>query len=256
MSFPQTYSSSNWSGSLHDYDVNRDLHRHGSQCRIVCESSEHQPHHRHRDRSRSRSRSPRRYMDQIPYFDRSVNIDGHLDRSRSPNRYSDRTPYSDRSVTIDRQSFMPSNTRNIEHFDQINQHTTPIRSNISSNTIQQYNRDDIRSNIVNRHDNRVDRREDVRDNIWDRHDNRVDRRDHRRWSRSRSRSRSPRRSTELNRVSDRLLGLDLSQAQLIYPNIRVVVRDGYRLLVTEDFRPLRINVETRNGIIIRIDGYY
>lgn len=49
-----------------------------------------------------------------------------------------------------------------------------------------------------------------------------------------------------------LIGLTVDQARRYYNNIRVVIADGNHLPVTQDYRPDRINVETRNGIIIRI----
>ncbi len=56
--------------------------------------------------------------------------------------------------------------------------------------------------------------------------------------------------------SNRIIGLHLNQALAIYPNIRVVVRDGRQLPTTMDYRTDRINVETRNGIIQKVVGHY
>ena len=60
----------------------------------------------------------------------------------------------------------------------------------------------------------------------------------------------------LEYISRRLIGKSLWEARRIYSNIRVVIANGRRLNVTKDFRPDRINVETRNNIITRILGYY
>jgi hypothetical protein len=53
-----------------------------------------------------------------------------------------------------------------------------------------------------------------------------------------------------------LIGRTVPDAKRIYPDIRVVVRDGQQLPVTMDYRPDRINVETRNGVITKVVGFY
>ncbi|XWV24565.1 hypothetical protein QJ856_gp1226 [Tupanvirus deep ocean] len=65
--------------------------------------------------------------------------------------------------------------------------------------------------------------------------------------------RHPRNPRDIARL---LIGRTIQEAQRIYPNIRVVVRDGQHLIVTQDHRRDRINVETRNNVIIRILGFY
>lgn len=55
---------------------------------------------------------------------------------------------------------------------------------------------------------------------------------------------------------NQLLGYRISIARTIYPNIRVVVADGKQLVVTQDYNPRRLNVETVNNIISRIVGFY
>ena len=67
---------------------------------------------------------------------------------------------------------------------------------------------------------------------------------------------SPRPGTNLNQIARLILGRNINDALRIYRNIRVVIRDGQHLIVTQDFRRDRINVETRNNIIIRIVGFY
>lgn len=66
----------------------------------------------------------------------------------------------------------------------------------------------------------------------------------------------PRDRGNLRQISRLLIGKHITEARRIYPNIRVVIRDGVDLPTTLDYRPERINVETRNGIIIRILGFY
>ncbi|XWV25798.1 hypothetical protein QJ857_gp1290 [Tupanvirus soda lake] len=68
-----------------------------------------------------------------------------------------------------------------------------------------------------------------------------------------NRPRHPRNPREIARL---LIGRSLQEAQRIHPNIRVVVRDGQNLVITHDHRPDRINVETRNNIVVRILGFY
>ncbi len=60
----------------------------------------------------------------------------------------------------------------------------------------------------------------------------------------------------LKRIANSLLGKNINQAQRIYPNVRVVVRDGVQLPITKEYNTNRINVETRNGIINKIVGFY
>jgi hypothetical protein len=60
----------------------------------------------------------------------------------------------------------------------------------------------------------------------------------------------------LRNIARMILGRHISQAYRIYPNIRVVIRDGQELPVTMDYVVNRINVETYRNIIIRIIGFY
>ena len=66
----------------------------------------------------------------------------------------------------------------------------------------------------------------------------------------------PRPGQNLNYIARMILGRQLQDALRIYANIRVVIRDGQRLIVTQDYQQNRINVETRNNVIIRIVGFY
>ena len=61
---------------------------------------------------------------------------------------------------------------------------------------------------------------------------------------------------ELRRIGNTMMGRTIHQAQQIYPNTRLVISNGQRLPVTMDHNPSRINVESRNGVIVRIDGFY
>ena len=62
--------------------------------------------------------------------------------------------------------------------------------------------------------------------------------------------------TDPKRIANLLIGKNIPHAQRIYPNIRVVTRDGVPQPTTQDYQQNRINVETRNGIINRIVGFY
>jgi len=53
-----------------------------------------------------------------------------------------------------------------------------------------------------------------------------------------------------------LIGMPINRARQYYPNIRVVIQDGNHLMVTQDFRKDRLNVETQRGIITRTLGFY
>ncbi|QGR54160.1 hypothetical protein [Moumouvirus maliensis] len=66
----------------------------------------------------------------------------------------------------------------------------------------------------------------------------------------------PIRPQNPQQIARSLIGRSIFEAQRIYPNIRVVRSNGRVLPTTQDYRPDRINVDTRNNIIIRIDGFY
>uniref|UniRef100_A0A6C0C8H5 Uncharacterized protein n=1 Tax=viral metagenome TaxID=1070528 RepID=A0A6C0C8H5_9ZZZZ len=66
----------------------------------------------------------------------------------------------------------------------------------------------------------------------------------------------PRNQGGIERISRRLLGLSLRQARQIYNNIRVVEVNGRRVPTTQDYDRTRINVATRDDVVIRIDGFY
>lgn len=66
----------------------------------------------------------------------------------------------------------------------------------------------------------------------------------------------PRPGVDLNAIARIITGRNLNDALRIYPNIRVVIRDGQRLPVIQDYRRDRINVETRNNNIVRVVGFY
>ncbi len=55
-----------------------------------------------------------------------------------------------------------------------------------------------------------------------------------------------------------LIGMPLLKAVKSYPRetIREVLRDGKAQPLSTDLKIARINVETKNGIIIAIDGWY
>lgn len=60
----------------------------------------------------------------------------------------------------------------------------------------------------------------------------------------------------LDRISRLIIGRNINDARRIYPNIRVVKRNGQDVPTTMDYRPDRINVETRNNIVVRVNGFY
>lgn len=66
----------------------------------------------------------------------------------------------------------------------------------------------------------------------------------------------PRPRPDINQIVRMITGRNINDARRIYPNIRVVIRDGQHLTVTQDFRSDRVNVETRNNIITRVVGLY
>jgi hypothetical protein len=39
-------------------------------------------------------------------------------------------------------------------------------------------------------------------------------------------------------------------------NVRVILKDDEPQVVTEDINPDRINVEVKNGVIVKVDGKY
>jgi len=68
--------------------------------------------------------------------------------------------------------------------------------------------------------------------------------------------RPDRNQPNLQRIGRMMIGKTIYEARSIYPHVREVIRDGQQLATTMDHRPDRINVETRNGVIIRINGFY
>jgi hypothetical protein len=59
----------------------------------------------------------------------------------------------------------------------------------------------------------------------------------------------------LRSIARRIIGQRFNDASRIYPLIRVAIRDGQNLPLTQDYNPRRINVETRNGVIRRIVNF-
>lgn len=68
--------------------------------------------------------------------------------------------------------------------------------------------------------------------------------------------RPPHQPPNPSHISRLILYKTMYQALIIYPNIREYIKDGVRLIVTQEYRPDRINVATRNGIIVRIVGFF
>lgn len=64
---------------------------------------------------------------------------------------------------------------------------------------------------------------------------------------------SPRNN--LQKFARRIIGQNINAARIIYPNIRVVIENGRQLPTTQDYQADRINVETRNNIIIRVVNF-
>jgi hypothetical protein len=71
---------------------------------------------------------------------------------------------------------------------------------------------------------------------------------------------TPARPAECERVSRRLVGRRLGAARATAERagcpLRVVIRDGQSLAVTEDFSPSRINVRTERGLVVEIVGLF
>jgi hypothetical protein len=71
---------------------------------------------------------------------------------------------------------------------------------------------------------------------------------------------SPAAPRECKRVSRRLVGRRLRAARAVAERascpLRVVIRDGRSLAVTEDFSPSRINVRTERGVVGEIVGLF
>ena len=65
-------------------------------------------------------------------------------------------------------------------------------------------------------------------------------------------SKSPKLNVEDYR---HLVGKSINVARIIYPNIREVTKDGHNLDVTEEFVTTRLNVETRNNIIVGLVSF-
>ena len=64
-------------------------------------------------------------------------------------------------------------------------------------------------------------------------------------------------STEdINYTKNVILGKELSESFLIYPKIREVIKDGKILQITKELQDSRINVETKDNVIIKIVGIY
>lgn len=58
-------------------------------------------------------------------------------------------------------------------------------------------------------------------------------------------------------ISTLILGKNIHFARRhIYPNIRVIIRNGEHLVITMEYDPHRINVETVNDVIVRTFRFY
>jgi hypothetical protein len=57
-------------------------------------------------------------------------------------------------------------------------------------------------------------------------------------------------------ISNLIIGRKFNDARLIYNNIRAVIINGKPQIVSQNFMPSRINVETNNNFITRIVGFY
>jgi len=50
----------------------------------------------------------------------------------------------------------------------------------------------------------------------------------------------------------KFIGMTVVEARELHSNVRVTRRDGVKLFGTMDFDPTRMNVETKNGKIVKI----
>ena len=60
----------------------------------------------------------------------------------------------------------------------------------------------------------------------------------------------------LRQSATKMVGRTIGEAKNIYPFVRVAKQDGVPLFLTMDMNPNRINVETEEGKITKISGYY
>lgn len=64
------------------------------------------------------------------------------------------------------------------------------------------------------------------------------------------------KETYLDTIARLLIGRDINSVKNIYPNTRVVIRDGTNLVGVHNLDRERINVETKNNIIVKTLGFY
>ena len=64
------------------------------------------------------------------------------------------------------------------------------------------------------------------------------------------------KSNKSNKINNLLLGKSYREAEKIYGNLRIVKQDNKCKIITLDFCEHRCNVEIKNDIIVKIDGFY
>ena len=61
---------------------------------------------------------------------------------------------------------------------------------------------------------------------------------------------------KINKLNKLILGKSYREAEKIYGNLRIVKQDDKCKIITLDYCDHRCNVEIKNEIIIKIDGFY
>jgi len=63
-------------------------------------------------------------------------------------------------------------------------------------------------------------------------------------------------NSKFNKINKLILGKSYREAEKIYGNLRIVKQDNKCKIITLDYCEHRCNVEIKNEIIVKIDGFY
>ena len=61
---------------------------------------------------------------------------------------------------------------------------------------------------------------------------------------------------KINKLNKLILGKSYREAEKIYGNLRVVKKDNKCKIITLDYCEHRCNIEIKNEIVVKIDGFY
>jgi len=61
---------------------------------------------------------------------------------------------------------------------------------------------------------------------------------------------------KINKLNKLIIGKSYNEAEKIYGNLRIVKQDNKCKIITLDYCNQRCNVEIKNDIIVKIDGFY